>query len=59
MSVVSLDEAVKTLQDNGALVEVIQPDETTLAALAAAGGVLNPAISRQRQGQGVYKADVS
>ena len=45
MSVVSLDETVKTLQDNGALVEVIQPDETTLAALAAAGGVLNPAIS--------------
>jgi NTE family protein len=45
MSVVSLDETVKTLQDKGALVEVIQPDETTLAALAAAGGVLNPAIS--------------
>jgi hypothetical protein len=36
---------VKTLRDNGALVEVVQPDETTLAALAAAGGVLNPAIS--------------
>jgi NTE family protein len=45
MSVVSLDEAVKTLQDNGALVEVIQPDETTLAALAAAGGLMSPAIS--------------
>src|SRR4051812_32422473 len=44
-ALVSLDETVKTLQDNGALVEVIQPDETTLAALAAAGGVLNPAIS--------------
>jgi NTE family protein len=45
MSVASLDETVKTLQDNGALVEVIQPDETTLEALAAAGGVLNSAIS--------------
>ena len=45
MSVVSLKETVKTLQDKGALVEVIQPDETTWAALAAAGGVLNPAIS--------------
>jgi NTE family protein len=45
MSVASLDETVKTLQDNGAQVEVIQPDETTLAALSAAGGLLNPAIS--------------
>jgi NTE family protein len=45
MSVASLDETVKTLQDNGSQVEVIQPDETTLAALAAAGGLLNPAIS--------------
>jgi len=45
MSVASLDERVKILQHNGALVEVIQPDETTLAAFAAAGGVLNPAIS--------------
>jgi NTE family protein len=45
LSVVSLDETVKTLQDKGAWVEVIQPDETTLAALAATGGVLNPAIS--------------
>jgi NTE family protein len=45
MSVFSLDETVKTQQNNGALVEVIQPDEITLEALAAAGGVLNPAIS--------------
>lgn len=45
LSVVSLDVTVKTLQDNGALVEVIHPDESTLAALAAAGGVMNPAIS--------------
>jgi NTE family protein len=44
-SLVSLDETVKTLQDNGALVEVIQPDENTMAALAATGGVMNPAIS--------------
>ena len=45
MSLVSLEETVKTLQDNGALVEVIHPDENTLAALAAAGGVMNPTIS--------------
>ena len=45
MSVASLEEAVRTLQDNGALVEVIEPDETALADFAAAGGVLNPAIS--------------
>jgi NTE family protein len=45
MSVASLDETVKTLQDNGSQVEIIQPDETTLAAFAAAGGLLNPAIS--------------
>jgi len=45
MSLVSLEETVKTLQDNGALVEVIHPDENTLAALAAAGGVMNSTIS--------------
>jgi NTE family protein len=45
MSVASLDETVKTLRDTGASVEVVQPDEITLAAFAAAGGVLNPAIS--------------
>ena len=42
---VSLDEGVKTLEDSGVLVEVIQPDENTSAALAAAGGVMNPGIS--------------
>jgi NTE family protein len=52
MSVFSLDETVKTLQDNGALVEVIQPDEITLEAHAAAGGVLNPAISAPAAGAG-------
>jgi NTE family protein len=44
-SLVSLDAAVTTLQDSGALVEVIHPDENTLAAFAAAGGVMNPGIS--------------
>ena len=45
MSLVTLEETVKALRDNGALVEVLHPDENTLAALAAAGGVMNPAIS--------------
>ncbi len=45
ISVVSLDAAVNTLRSGGAQVEVIQPDEDTLAALASAGGVMNPAIS--------------
>jgi NTE family protein len=44
-SLVSLDEAVTTLRDNGALVEVVHPDEHTLAAFTAAGGVMNPSIS--------------
>jgi NTE family protein len=44
-SVFTLDETVKILRDNGALVEVLQPDEIGLAALAAAGGLLNPGIS--------------
>ncbi len=45
MSVSSLEETVEILKHNGSLVEVIQPDEPTLAAFAAAGGVLNPGIS--------------
>ena len=45
MSLVPLHATVKTLQDDGALVEVIHPDDNTLAALAAAGGVMDPAIS--------------
>jgi len=45
MSLVSLDKAVRTLRASGALVEVIHPDENTLATLATAGGVMNPAIS--------------
>jgi hypothetical protein len=45
MSVLSLDETVRTLRDNGTIVEVVQPDENGLAAFAAAGGLMNPAIS--------------
>ncbi len=45
MSLVKLDAAVNTLRSGGAQVEVINPDEDTLAALASAGGVMNPAIS--------------
>jgi NTE family protein len=45
MSLVKLDAAVNTLRRRGAQVEVINPDEGTLAALASAGGVMNPAIS--------------
>jgi NTE family protein len=45
MKLVSLDAAVKTLRGGGTQVEVIHPDEHTLAALASAGGVMNPAIS--------------
>jgi NTE family protein len=45
MKLVSLDTAVNTLRSGGAQVEVIHPDEDTLAALASAGGVMNPAIS--------------
>jgi NTE family protein len=45
LSLVTLDETVKTLLDSGTFVEVIYPDENTLAALDAAGGVMNPAIS--------------
>jgi NTE family protein len=42
---VSLEESVQTLQDGGALVELVRPDEATMAALASAGGAMNPAIS--------------
>jgi NTE family protein len=44
-SVFSLEDSVKALEDSGALVEVIRPDEEALAAFAAAGGFMNPAIS--------------
>ncbi|MGC2618406.1 MAG: patatin-like phospholipase family protein [Acidobacteriaceae bacterium] len=45
LSLVTLDATVNTLQDSGALVEVIFADENTLAAFTAAGGVMSPAIS--------------
>jgi NTE family protein len=45
MSLVKVDAAVNTLRSSGAQVEVIHPDEDTLAALASAGGVMSPAIS--------------
>lgn len=45
MSFVSLDAAINTLRSGGAQVEVIHPDEDTLAALASAGGVMSPAVS--------------
>lgn len=45
MKLFSLDAAVNTLRGSGAQVEVIHPDENTVAELASAGGVMNPAIS--------------
>jgi NTE family protein len=45
MRVVSLDAGVDTLRGGGARVEVIHPDEETLAALASVGSVMNPAAS--------------
>ena len=45
MSFVSLDETVKALRDSGASVDIVRPDKNTLAAFAAAGGVMSPEIS--------------
>jgi NTE family protein len=42
---VSLEQSVATLQDGGAMVELVRPDERTLADFAAAGGPMNPSIS--------------
>ena len=42
---VSLEESVTNLRDSGSLVEVILPDENTLTAFAAVGGVMNLSIS--------------
>jgi NTE family protein len=42
--VVSLDAAVETLRCGGAQVELIHPDEETLAAFASVGSVMNPAV---------------
>jgi NTE family protein len=46
MRLVSLDGAVDGLRTAGSLVEVVHPDEETLAALASTGGALNPAYGR-------------
>ena len=62
---VSLEESVATLRNTGAIVEVIRPDESTMAALAAAGGAMNPAISAPAaragrvQGRGIVKERLS
>jgi NTE family protein len=45
MCVRSLDAAVETLRSGGARVEIIHPDEDTLAAFASVGGVMNTAVS--------------
>lgn len=46
MRLVSLDEAIAGLRKAGSLVEVVHPDEETLAALASTGGAMNPASGR-------------
>jgi len=46
ISLVPLDAAVETLRGGGSEVEVIYPDEETLAAFAFVGSVLNPAVCR-------------
>jgi NTE family protein len=43
MRLVSVETGVETLRAAGAEVEVIHPDEATLAALAPTGGQMNPA----------------
>lgn len=57
MRLMPIESGVETLRAAGAQVEVIHPDEETLAALAATGGQMNPASARpaaiagRRQGQ--------
>ncbi|HKP97927.1 MAG TPA: patatin-like phospholipase family protein [Fibrobacteria bacterium] len=46
MRLVSLDIGVEALRAAGAQVEVIHPDEETLAALVSTGGIMNPASGR-------------
>lgn len=46
MRLVPLDIAVDALRAAGSQVEVIHPDEETMAALAPTGGVMNPASGR-------------
>lgn len=45
MSAVALEDTMNILRDNGALIELLRPDEAALADFAAAGGVMNPEIS--------------
>lgn len=57
MRLVPIDAGVEALRAAGTAVEVMHPDEETLAALAATGGQMNPASGRpaaiagRRQGQ--------
>lgn len=46
MRLVPIESGVEVLRAAGAQVEVIHPDEDTLAALTAAGGQMNPASGR-------------
>lgn len=46
MRLVSLESSVEALRSAGAIVEVIHPDEATMAALVATGGQMNPASGR-------------
>lgn len=46
MRLISLDTAVEALRAAGSQVEVIHPDEDTLAALATTGGIMNPASGK-------------
>ena len=46
MRLVPIESSVELLQAAGAQVEVIHPDEETLAALAPSGGQMNPASGR-------------
>jgi len=46
MRLVPIESGVETLRAAGAQVEVVHPDEDTLAALASTGGQMNPASGR-------------
>jgi NTE family protein len=46
MRLVPIESGVQALRAAGAQVEVIHPDEDTLAALVATGGQMNPASGR-------------
>jgi NTE family protein len=46
MRLVPIEDSVQALRSAGSLVEVIHPDEETMAALSATGGQMNPASGR-------------